>query len=429
MEGSRFFVHHDLLGSAVAVTDDPASPANTKVVERLTYSAYGGVQAWHNPNWNTSTGYGTPSALSRVGLPFLYTGQRYEPVTGLHYYKNRPYDPATGRFLRRDLIGYADGPLIYEYARSNPSMVVDPLGLGWQDLDGNMMSSTDQAIFNSVTVQIRSGEAWQHYKDTNDESGFAIFKESPASGALATPLVKEANDIVANPAPDQGSNPPTIGGKPYLGDVHVHMTGDASQLLYEAGPPDLNPEDAYGNPVPRVAPRYGITSEGIWKLDVGKNRSEWILRKSAFREWLKESMAWYRMSSSAIDSGIEEHVSVVRSSATDFKNWDSTLDALTEQSRKWGPNLPSIHFDVADAVATAASRLFMSGEISYWTSGRSSELYGMQGQRVHGAEMTVLGPGGVMSIEGGGFSGMGNNTLPPCNGAACKALGKAPPEI
>ncbi len=124
---SRFFIHHDLLGSAVAVTDDVA-PNVAKVVERFTYSAYGEVQAWGDPIWDGAT-YGAASTRSKVGLPFLYTGQRYEPVTELHYYKNRQYDPTTGRFLRRDLIGYADGPSLYQYAGSNPSRFSDPLGL------------------------------------------------------------------------------------------------------------------------------------------------------------------------------------------------------------------------------------------------------------------------------------------------------------
>jgi RHS repeat-associated protein len=62
-------------------------------------------------------------------MPYLYTGQRQDPETGLWYFKNRVYDGESGRFLRRDLIGYGDGPNSYLYGRSSPSARVDRFGL------------------------------------------------------------------------------------------------------------------------------------------------------------------------------------------------------------------------------------------------------------------------------------------------------------
>jgi RHS repeat-associated protein len=97
---------HDLKGSAVAVTDDPENPANVIVVERFTYSAYGKATAWWGPDWGLDESYSGGSGLSKFGLPYLYTGQRFDVESGLHYFKNRVYDPQSGRFLRRDLIGY-----------------------------------------------------------------------------------------------------------------------------------------------------------------------------------------------------------------------------------------------------------------------------------------------------------------------------------
>jgi RHS repeat-associated protein len=39
--------------------------------------------------------------------PFRYTGREFDAETGLYYYRARYYDPATGRFISEDPIGYA----------------------------------------------------------------------------------------------------------------------------------------------------------------------------------------------------------------------------------------------------------------------------------------------------------------------------------
>jgi len=62
----------------------------------------------------------------------MFTARRFEEETGLYHYRRRAYDPGSGRFLQRDPIGSVDGPNIYEYVRSRPTFLMDPLGLfGW----------------------------------------------------------------------------------------------------------------------------------------------------------------------------------------------------------------------------------------------------------------------------------------------------------
>ncbi|HUU84928.1 MAG TPA: RHS repeat-associated core domain-containing protein [Phycisphaerae bacterium] len=100
---------------------------------------------------------------SRFGNPFLFTGQRYDPATGLYHFWARTYDPVLGRWLQRDKLGalaasgdvslssgaygptlfvaqfapgdeYGDGFSLYQYVNSRPINVLDPYGLfDWFD--------------------------------------------------------------------------------------------------------------------------------------------------------------------------------------------------------------------------------------------------------------------------------------------------------
>ncbi|NUN15242.1 MAG: hypothetical protein HUU55_16565 [Myxococcales bacterium] len=53
-----------------------------------------------------------------------YTAREFEPHTGLGYYRQRWYDPATGRFLQED----TEEPWDYVYARNAPYAFADPSG-------------------------------------------------------------------------------------------------------------------------------------------------------------------------------------------------------------------------------------------------------------------------------------------------------------
>ena len=66
-----------------------------------------------------------------------YTGQRFEPESGLYYYKNRYYSSELGRFLQPDPIGYTTSELnLYTYVSNNPLNLTDAYGL-WGDWGPN----------------------------------------------------------------------------------------------------------------------------------------------------------------------------------------------------------------------------------------------------------------------------------------------------
>ncbi len=103
---ATFYYHFDALGSVVALSDQYGN-----LLESYSYSPYG-----------------IPSTLSAVGNPYYFTGRRFDPESGLYYYRARYYGPTLGRFLQVDPIGYAGGMNLYVYVGNNPINWIDPEG-------------------------------------------------------------------------------------------------------------------------------------------------------------------------------------------------------------------------------------------------------------------------------------------------------------
>ncbi|WP_339539350.1 RHS repeat-associated core domain-containing protein [Pseudomonas sp. RA_15y_Pfl2_54] len=82
--------------------------------------------------------------------PIRFQGQYHDHETGLHYNRYRYYDPAVGRFISRDPIGFAGGINFHQYA-PNPTEWIDPLGLArkapskFAKRDGDGASAADIA--------------------------------------------------------------------------------------------------------------------------------------------------------------------------------------------------------------------------------------------------------------------------------------------
>ncbi|MFF7717534.1 RHS repeat-associated core domain-containing protein [Streptomyces sp. NPDC007988] len=96
----------DALGTVVGLANQDGT-----IATRYTYDPYG-----------QPTTSGTASTN-----PYTFTG-REDDGTGLLYYRNRYYDPETGRFISQDPIGHAGGPNLYQYALSSPTTYTDPTG-------------------------------------------------------------------------------------------------------------------------------------------------------------------------------------------------------------------------------------------------------------------------------------------------------------
>jgi RHS repeat-associated protein len=107
---------HALLGDHVNTVRDVINTSGT-VENHLVYNSYGELKS--------QTGGGAYSPFHR------FTGKPFDVAVGLQYNVNRWYDPATGRWMSEDPIGFGGGHAnLNVYVGNSPANAVDSNGLG-----------------------------------------------------------------------------------------------------------------------------------------------------------------------------------------------------------------------------------------------------------------------------------------------------------
>ena len=103
-------------------------------------------------------GWGNEQAISGTPTdPFGYNAQwgyYLDRETGLYLCQHRFYDPANGRWLNRDPIGYAGGTNVYGYCASGPMNRIDEFGL-----EGDLPAAATEMVLDAADSAIADGGA------------------------------------------------------------------------------------------------------------------------------------------------------------------------------------------------------------------------------------------------------------------------------
>jgi RHS repeat-associated protein len=111
LNGSEiFYIHNEHRGAPAAMTD-----THKNIVWKANSNSTGLTKVIQ--------------AASGIELNLRLPGQYFDAESNLHDNFHRTYNPATGRYLQADPLGYPDGPDTYLYASGDPINRVDPLGL------------------------------------------------------------------------------------------------------------------------------------------------------------------------------------------------------------------------------------------------------------------------------------------------------------
>jgi RHS repeat-associated protein len=102
------YYEQDGIGSVTSLSSSTGTLAQT-----YTYDSFG----------NTTNSSGSLTNF------FRYTAREFDTETNLYYYRTRYYDPAAGRFISEDPIGFKGGIDFYTYVTNRPVDLADPTGL------------------------------------------------------------------------------------------------------------------------------------------------------------------------------------------------------------------------------------------------------------------------------------------------------------
>jgi len=146
---------------------------STTVVNHLVYNAYGNVTAETN---------------SAVESLFLFTARPFDPDTGLQNNLNRWYDPAVGRWLSEDPIGFAAGDgSLYRYVVNNTVTRLDLTGHQTVQLPGSVIIYPAPAGTFQVQIAIVSVVDPSQQQQLGEHAPGYIVRYTPAKGVCNRP--------------------------------------------------------------------------------------------------------------------------------------------------------------------------------------------------------------------------------------------------
>jgi RHS repeat-associated protein len=123
-----------------------------------------GITSITNHRRYDSTGKRISETNASVDMVFGYTGKLLDETTGLQNNLNRWLDPATGRWISQDPIGFGGGDAnLYRYVGNSPTNATDPSGLKKYDPDAIIKKAT-----RTLQLAVKNGSL------TQDEASLRI---------------------------------------------------------------------------------------------------------------------------------------------------------------------------------------------------------------------------------------------------------------
>lgn len=187
IHGKTYAPLHDHNGNVTVLVNSSGS-----TVESYRYTAFGEEQIFDAS--------GNPTSHSLIENPWRYASKRHQGDYLL--FGRRFYDPAQGRWLTPDPMGYSAGPNLYAYVSNNPlthfdfyGLIDDDIGPSYYERAWDSISSAWDSFCDSVSssyesVRDRGTSLLQNINDTQRDS-FA-FTSSLSRHAIVTPYVRDA---------------------------------------------------------------------------------------------------------------------------------------------------------------------------------------------------------------------------------------------
>ncbi|WP_323018849.1 phospholipase effector Tle1 domain-containing protein [Castellaniella sp.] len=135
-----FFIHADLLGAPVLITDETRAIRWSAAYDIL----------------------GRASVSGDLSLPLRWPGQDEDPFTGWHDNVFRTYLPQRGHYLEPDPLGPVPGQQALGYAAQQPLRHTDPLGLILLAFDGTRYGRANQSNVWRLSQAYDDGPVYYH---------------------------------------------------------------------------------------------------------------------------------------------------------------------------------------------------------------------------------------------------------------------------
>ena len=168
---NSYYYHLNEMNSVEAMTNSTGN-----LVESYRYDIYGKPAIYN--------GSGVLIGSSQTGNRFAFTGQEYDSANGNYKFYLRDYNPETGLFNQRDLIGYKDGFGMYQYVHDNPANGIDMFGLKDCPPEATGPFPTDGGGWSVYTINTSSSVS----AITSVTSSSKFFMNAPGLNILYTPV-------------------------------------------------------------------------------------------------------------------------------------------------------------------------------------------------------------------------------------------------